>query len=615
VSVLSCDSPVIEAAGLTVRILGGPPIIENVSFEARAGEVLGLVGESGAGKTTAALALLGYARPGTELVSGTVRVLDREVVAASRVNKKARGRLISYVPQNPSTALDPAIRVGQQVAEMARVHGVDSSEDKIAAAFGEVNLPTDRAFRRRFPHQLSGGQQQRVAIAIAFVCSARVVVLDEPTTGLDVVTKHWIVTQLSHLARDTDVAMIYVTHDLGVIARLADEVVVMYAGSIVERGTTEQVLRSPRHPYSLGLVSSVPDPVERRHIVFMPGIAVAPGEHPPGCAFAPRCAQAVGSCAEKVPELVVVDGEPHRLVRCPEWGRTPMVAEQTAAEDLPDVSRRSALLTVEDLTAHYGRRGASVVVGVSFEVARGERLAIVGESGSGKTTLARCLAGLHKPAGGTIALAGSRLATLARGRTIEQRRQLQIVFQNPYDSLNPHHRVRDIVSRPAVLLRGLSERDAQQRARELLEMVRLRRRVADERPAALSGGERQRVAIARALAADPSIIVCDEVTSALDVSVQAAVLESLVELGGQFELALVLITHDFGVVSQTADRVLVLQSGRVCEVGGVSEIVGHPKESYTRALIEAARSFSTANGRHADEQRYDIGEVTSGDDV
>ena len=576
---------------LRIELVSGEPVVEDVSFRVGHGEVLGLVGESGSGKTTTALALLGYARPGVRIANGTIDVAGTRISGLSEAQvRRYRGRLISYVPQDPAAALNPSVRVGDQVGNM--LERSSEKEAHVDDAFELVQLPTARDFRRRFPHQLSGGQQQRVAIAAALVCKPAVVLMDEPTTGLDVVTQANLLAQVRRLQRELGFAIVYVSHDLAVVASIADRIVVMYAGRVVEDGPAARVLSEPQHPYSLGLIASVPDPREPRVLRSIPGVAVGVGERPPGCPFAPRCPQRIAACEESVPRLERTGGD--RLVRSLEWRRTPTLAPEWRAPSGALPSRPASLLAVEELRAEHRGRGDAVVAcsGVSFAIAQGECVALVGESGSGKTTIARCVAGLHAPARGRVLLDGAALAPLAAGRTPDARRRIQIVFQNPYDSLNPRHRVAQSIARPAQALRGYSRKAAEHAVADLLERVRLPARLATRFPGELSGGERQRVAVARALAADPDLIVCDEITSALDVSVQAAVLELLADLRAELGLALLLITHDLGVVSSVADRVLVLDQGVVCEQGAVRSLLASPEHAYTQRLVAAAPTLS-----------------------
>jgi peptide/nickel transport system ATP-binding protein len=588
---MNAESAVLSVEDLRVELRSGEAIVEDVRLAVRPGEILGLVGESGSGKTTTALALLGYARPGVRIAHGEVVVAGKTVSGRDEVAaRRLRGRLVSYVPQDPGNALNPALRIGRAVRDMLDEHAAEREVGSVSSAFAAVHLPATEEFERRYPHQLSGGQQQRVTIAIALVCEPPLVVLDEPTTGLDVVTQARVLEEVDRLRRERGLAMVYVSHDLAVVAQVADRIAVMYAGRVVEEGPSAAVLAEPRHPYTCGLVASIPDHVAPRRLHGMPGVAVGVGERPPGCAFSPRCPQRAARCETELPALEPA-GE-GRSVRCFEWTRTQPLELAERAQPRVD-SGGDPLLAVDGLRAVYGRINPVVAVeDVSFLLAPGGCVALVGESGSGKSTIARCVAGLHVPAAGQVALAGEPLPARARDRPREARRRIQIVFQNPYDSLNPRHRVGDAIARPARVLRDLPREDAEAEVGELLERVRLPARLARRFPGELSGGERQRVAIARALAARPDLLVCDEITSALDVSVQAAVLELLAELRAELGLALLFISHDLGVVATVADTVLVLEAGRVCEEGPVGAILADPEHPYTQRLIEAAPRLS-----------------------
>jgi peptide/nickel transport system ATP-binding protein len=414
--------------------------------------------------------------------------------------------------------------------------------------------------------------------------------MDEPTTGLDVVTQSVILAEVKRLCAETGVAIVYVSHDLAVVSEIAHRIAVMYAGRIVEQGPAAELLERPRHPYTRGLVSSIPDHLEPRKLRGIPGVAVGVGNRPPGCAFGPRCNQRVPDCDVSVPALEAVAFD--HVVRCIRWQLTPPLV----LEDRRPVSQRQRshpLLSANGLRAeHRGRAGIVVAADrVSFTIGQRECLALVGESGSGKTTIARCVAGLHPPAGGTVVFDGMPLAALARQRPRDQRRRIQIVFQNPYDSLNPKHTVEQSVARPLRLFGLARSRDLSSRVAELLNHVRLPGHLARRYPAELSGGERQRVAIARAIAAAPDLLICDEVTSALDVSVQAVVLDLLGDLRRELGLALLFITHDLGVVASIADWVLVLEQGVIREEGPVGRILSPPSHPYTRALIASAPSL------------------------
>ena len=588
------SAPLLSVAELRVGAGSRATVVEDVSFEVAAGEVFGVVGESGSGKTTVAQALLGYTRPGLRIVSGSVRVAGEEIAGRDEHElRRLRGRLVSYVPQDPGTALNPSIRIGNHIREVLRAHDLEQGMDeRVAAVLERVHLPSDRSFQRRFPHQLSGGQQQRLAIALALVCDPPLVVLDEPTTGLDVVTQARILAELARLQRESSIALVYVSHDLAVVSSIADRVAVMYAGRVVEVGPTRAIVSTPRHPYSAGLISSVPDHVEPRRLIGIPGVAVGVFDRPSGCAFAARCHLRVAACEEEMPALEPVDS--HHLVRCLRWESTLLPRREPRLDAALRLGEEVPLLSVEALHASHRTNQGEVVAadGVSFAVEAGSCVALVGESGSGKTTIARCIVGLHAPNSGRILVAGQPLAAVAAQRTREQRRAIQIVFQNPYDSLNPRRSVEDAISWPVRALRGLSLQQAKPEVARLLEQVRLPAGLARRYPGELSGGERQRVAIARALAAAPALLVCDEVTSALDVSIQAAVLDLLAELRRELRLSLLFISHDLGIVASVADRVLVLENGLICEEGAVRSVLSSPRSDYTRRLVAAAPSIA-----------------------
>jgi len=584
-------APVIRVDDLSIRLQTGEPVVAGVSFEVLPGEIVGLVGESGSGKTTTALSLLGYTRPGVVIDGGTVEVGGESVIDRDgRALRGLRGKTVSYVPQDPGGALNPSMRIGGAIMDVLRAHRAGAgSDESIRSALERVELGSDPRFAHRYPHQLSGGQQQRVTIAMACVCDPPVAVLDEPTTGLDVLTQDRILAELRRLRDEDGMAMVYVTHDLAVVAQMADRIIVMYAGRIVENGPAAEVIERPRHPYTRALVEAIPDFRHPRALRGIGGVSVGVGDWPDGCAFAPRCQHQQLRCHEALP--VLEETVPGHHVRCMRWMELDL-----HDRDLPvgRASRAAAaappLLAVSGLEARYrsNRSGHPAVAAVSFTVEPGRCVALVGESGSGKTTIGRCIAGLHVPAAGTIAFDGAAVAGHARQRPLEVRRRIQIVFQNPFESLNPRQRVRSSIVRPLRILRRLSRAEAEREVGELLERVQLPARLGDRFPVELSGGERQRVAIARALAAQPDLLICDEVTSALDVSVQAAVLELLQELQRELHLSMLFITHNLGVVACVADTVLVLDQGRLCETGAVGDVLASPSHDYTRRLLAAA---------------------------
>jgi peptide/nickel transport system ATP-binding protein len=594
---------VLELSDLGVALRRGDEIVAGVDLTLGPGEILGLVGESGSGKTTTALALLGYHGDGVSPPTGALSI-GGQALRMDESMRRSRGAVISYVPQDPGRSLNPALRIADALNDVIRAHGRRSgSPADDGRRFESVGLPGRPEFARRFPHQLSGGQQQRVCIALALSCEPAVVVLDEPTTGLDVVTQNRIVAELLRLRDEQRISMVYVTHDLAVVAQIADRIAVMYAGRIVEEGRADVILRRPRHPYTRGLLASIPDHVRPRVLEPMPGIAVGVGERPSGCAFAPRCPQRTDRCVQEMPQLEQITEL--QQVRCLHWEET----EQVKTTSLEYAARRgeedrSAVLELQEVSASHrsGRETVVVARDVSFVVPRGSCVALVGESGSGKTTIARVIAGLHRFSTGRILVGGEPMPSRVQNRSTAQRRQVQLVSQNPADALNPRQTVRDAIGRPVQLLRGLDPTARRAEIQRLLDCVRLPTRIADRYPTELSGGERQRVAIARALAAEPTLILCDEITSALDVSVQAAVLKLLNDLRSDMGLSLLFITHDLGVVATVADEVLVLENGTICESGPTSAVLQGPQHPYTRRLLKAAPSISAAVAGWAGEQ-------------
>jgi peptide/nickel transport system ATP-binding protein len=578
-------------SNLRVETDAGVTIVDDVSFDVLPSRAVGIVGESGSGKTTVAVSLLGYARPGTRITSGSVRLGKDDLLALNGDRLRAlRGASVAYVPQSPGRSLNPSMRVGRQLAEVIGVHKSGSTD---SVAIGEllerVGLPGNRALQRRYPHQLSGGQQQRLALAIALSCRSRVLVLDEPTTGLDVVTQQRVLGEIDKLRRTEDIMVVLVSHDLAVVSSLVDDLAVMYAGNIVEFGRAADVLADPAHPYTVGLVGSVPDPAGRHTLYGIPGAAAKLTDRGPGCPFAPRCAARTDLCDQVMPEPVEV--APGRTVRC-HHPSTISLHIGTEVISQPRRQELQPLLSVDGLSATYGQRGHEVaaVRDVSFAIAPGECLALVGESGSGKSTIARCIAGLHAPAAGELRFLGEPLAPSVQDRSAESRRRIQIVFQDPYDTLNPSQTVGQAIGRPLRLFGLASRATVRAQVAELLGRVRLSPEVAGRRPGALSGGERQRVAIARALAAGPDLLICDEITSALDVSVQAAVLNLLGTLRQELGLSMLFISHDLGVVASIADEALVLSSGVAVEHGAVEDVLQRPQDAYTRELVAAAHS-------------------------
>ncbi len=557
-------------------------VIDEISFTVQPGHVLGLVGESGSGKTTVALALLGLVKRGLTIGGGKVLVDGQDILALpERELQKLRGHTIAYVPQDPGSALNPVLKVGTQLREVFTIHGGDP--DRLTQVLAEAGLEDPAPILTAYPHQLSGGQQQRVALAMAFACRPRLIVLDEPTTGLDVTTQRRVLDTVRGLCRTYQVAAVYISHDLAVVAEIADRVAVMYAGRLIEQGQAGEVFATPAHPYSRGLMRAVPVLESSHELHGLAGSPPRPGSRPVGCFFQPRCEFAIAECEQRQPEPVVVSDTGHsaRCLRAREIKA--LSGTFTLARERPAPSAEGPVLTISGVSVFYTDK--QVLRDVNLVVGARQSVAIVGTSGSGKTTLARCVVGLHKDWSGTIKFDGQDLLPGARRRTQDQLRRIQFVSQNPYSSLNPRQTVGQIVGHPLAHFRKLSGAEHRQRIGDALTSVALRESFAARYPDELSGGERQRVALARALVLDPDLLVCDEVTSALDVSVQAAIVELLLRLQAERGLALLFITHNLPLVRSIADDVTVISAGEICERGPVTQVLSAPSHAYTRQLL------------------------------
>lgn len=522
------QSPRAKVSSLCVTLKDSREIVSDVSFEISPGEILCLIGESGSGKTTVSTALLAHTRTGASIVSGTVEIQGIDILSQSpRSLRSLRGKAVAYVAQDPVSAFNPAIRILDQMMDVALCHGWRRTTARVRAIsiLAEVGLPTDPAFLARFPHQVSGGQLQRLGIAIAMMLQPGVLVLDEPTTGLDVATQAVVLKLIKQLCTGHGIAALYVTHDLAVVAAIADRVAVMRHGRIVESAAAAAFFSTPAHEYSRKLLQTAPDVACAR----------------------PR------------------DGA------------------------LSDGSL-GPVLRVSNLAARYGR--LPVLSDVSFELFAGECLAVVGESGSGKSTLSKSIVGMHVEQSGLVELDGVPMDPYSRHRPLRARRDLQYIFQSPFSALNPRRSVGESIGMAYDLIKG--ERMSRRRAiDEALMKVGLRSDQASLRPDRLSGGERQRVCIARALICKPRVLVCDEITSALDVVVQEAILDLLIELRDAEGLAMLFVTHNLAVVRNLADRVLVLDGGKTAEIGATESVLTHPNHPYTRSLLDNTLSIST----------------------
>jgi len=593
----SATTPELEAVlkveGLRIVLdPSGVDIDDDVAMVIHRGEVLGLVGESASGKTTVGTSLLDYQRRGAKIAEGHVEIDGRDILSMDPAALRGvRGAQISYVPQDSSAALNPALRIGTQLMEILEVHGFGKSttdrEQRLAQMMSEVLLPSDKQFLRRYPHQLSGGQQQRVAIAMAFANRPKVIVLDEPTTALDVTTQAHVLDTVRDLTKSYGVAALYITHDLAVVANLADRIAVMYAGRVVETGTRDELFDAGHHPYTRKLLASIPDITGERALRGIPGWAPRPGQRPSGCSFTPRCDWAVDKCSEVFPP--VEDVSPGHQVRC--W-RFKEVGAQTAALDIqlrdkslsaPQAEEKQ-VISVRGVTAFYQKKETLHDINASLSERR--CLSLVGESGSGKTTLARCIAGLHRHnIVGDIDFMGKPLARDARGRPRATRQAIQYIFQSPYSSLNPRKTIAQILSQPLKVFFDLSRDEMEDRMVKALEQVALDSSLLSRYPDQLSGGERQRLAIARSLAAEPTVLICDEVTSWLDVSVQAAIIELLAALQRDMGLSMLFVTHNLALVRSISQEVAVMNEGRIVEYGVVDAVLDDPQADYTKKLL------------------------------
>jgi peptide/nickel transport system ATP-binding protein len=589
-------APAVRIAGLTVsyrrrgRLLR---VLRDVSLDIRPGEAYGLVGESGCGKTTVAMALMRHLAPNAVVEAGTIEFAGRDVLTLREPELRAlRGDRMAMVYQDPGSALNPSLRIGEQLAEVYRYHrGMAKAEalDAAASMLGLVQVSNPKAILRRHPHELSGGQQQRVMIAMALATDPDLLVLDEPTTGLDATVEAEVLDLVEQLRDRFSAAILFVSHNLGIVARMCERVGVLYAGQLIEQGPARELFADPRHPYTLALLRCMPRLGMRKNtdrLEPIPGSLPALGTEPSGCVYADRCPIARPECRAAPPPLL--DAGPARLARCLFHEEVPAIppAAPGGAATAPAGHPRAgeALLGLAEVVKRY-RGDVVAVAGVELEVGRGEVLGLVGESGSGKTTLAKCIVGLVDATSGEVTLDGAALGGRRRDR--EQRRAVQMVFQNPDAALNPRKTVRSIIARALRALAGLRGRAGEDRMRALAASVRLEPRHLDARPAALSGGLKQRVSIARSFAGTPALVLCDEPTSALDVSVQAAILNLLVDLQAQEGVSYVFISHDLAVVRYVADRIAVMYLGQIVDIGPAERVFEAPHHPYTEALLSA----------------------------
>jgi peptide/nickel transport system ATP-binding protein len=621
--------PLLDVQGLTVRYAGedGPVVaVRDVSFTLRPGQALGIVGESGSGKSSIAGAILDLLGPGAR-IGGKILFegLDLATVAPD-ARRAMLGSRIGSVFQDPFTALNPSLRVGRQIAEALVQHRAASTAAALRRAvelLAEMGIARPAEVARAYPHQLSGGMKQRALIAAALACEPSLLILDEPTTALDVTVEAQILDLLATLRKRKSVSVLFVSHNLGVVRRVCDDVAVMYASQMMELGAASQVLSHPAHPYSKGLLASLPKlavSTRASRLPSIPGQMSGTANPDAGCVFSPRCPFSEGSCVAGPQAMdVAPDGRAVRCWKAGDIGAWPAPPRSDAAA--PAFQRGDSLVNATDLRRDFQARSGlaswrisfkgggprlrrdtgafAAVDGVSLSISPGEVLGLVGESGCGKSTLGRLVLRLMRASSGSVEFDGQEV-TRATDQTLRRfRQQAQIVFQNVGSSLNPRLSIGETLARPLALfdLAPPSQRPA--RVDRLLDMVRLPRSYRTRYPHQLSGGERQRVAIARALATEPRFIVCDEPVSALDVSVQAAVVNLLADLRDAFGLAYLFISHDLAVVAQLSDRIAVMYRGRLCETGRPEDILSPPFHPYTRALLASAAHQPAAEAEQA----------------
>ncbi len=589
---------------------GAARAVDGVSFDVAEGETVALVGESGSGKSVTALSIMQLVpQPAGYYAGGSIEFQGRDILRLSETEKrKLRGSAISMIFQEPMTSLNPVLTVGFQVVEPLVYHQALSrseAQKKAIALLEQVHLPDPEQRVHEYPHQLSGGMKQRVMIAIALACEPKLLIADEPTTALDVTIQAQILQLMKELQQKKGTAILLITHDLGIVAETAHRVGVMYAGRIIEMASRSQVLFNSAHPYTVKLLQSLPSVEQRNHALqTIEGQVPAPHRYPSGCRFAARCHMVQEACRSVDPTLLPIeDGHSAAclLYDEPRQGRKVVPVEvRTPPPPRPrllDQADSAPLIRLEGIKVHFPiRKGVlkktvgyvKAVDGIDLEIRKGQTLAVVGESGCGKTTLGRALLQLIRPTAGRVLFAGQDLTTLDRTALHPYRRRLQVIFQDPYSSLNPRMMVGEIVME-GMAAHGIGHNrlDRERRAKEILAQVGLDPDVIYRYPHEFSGGQRQRIGIARCLAVEPDFIVCDEATSALDVSVQAQIVNLLEKLQADLGLTYLFITHNLGVVEYLADEVAVMYLGRIVEYGTTEEVFSNPRHPYTQALLSA----------------------------
>ncbi|PWB60390.1 MAG: glutathione ABC transporter ATP-binding protein [Bradyrhizobiaceae bacterium] len=602
------SSPLLEVVDLHVHFSTSRGIVravEGLSLDVKRGEVVAVVGESGSGKSVSALAIMRLLpRHTSRIPHGRILFQGRDLLGLDdEAMREIRGRDISMIFQEPMTSLNPILTIGLQICEPLQIHLAMTAAQARARAVELLQLVGITDPERRldqYPHQFSGGMRQRVMIAIGLACNPKLIIADEPTTALDVTIQAQILELMKDLSRKLDIALIIITHNLGVVARYADRVVVMYAGQMVEEGDADAVFHRPRHPYSMGLLRSVPRLDRPRGVKLetIEGLPPNAAKPPEGCRFAARCPYRLPVCEQPPPLAATDTGALSRCHRHAEIAAGRIAWAASGGEVQAGTGATSEpILSVRHLTKHFevrsGLRGVKSVVraveDVSFDIHAGETLGLVGESGCGKTTVGRLILRLEDPTSGEIRFRGADLAEASAGEMKAIRRKVQVIFQDPYSSLNPRMTVGQIIAEPLHVYRLVpAGATAADRVAELLQQVGLRGEMAARYPHQLSGGQRQRVGIARALAMEPSFIVCDEPVSALDVSIQGQIINLLEELQRSHGLAYLFIAHDLAVVRHISTRVVVMYFGRVMEVADRDTLYREPLHPYTRLLLDAA---------------------------
>jgi len=611
------QTPILKVENLAISYetrKGDVPAVRDVSFEIHRGETYGIVGESGCGKSTVAFGIVNFLGRNGRIVDGSILFQGQELRGRSEEELRSlRGDQIAMVYQDPMQALNPSLRIGDQLTEVLIVHRHLSKEaayEKCIDMLERVYMPDPEAVMLRYPHQLSGGQQQRVVIAMALLNNPALLIMDEPTTALDVTVEAAVLDLIDELRREFDTAIMYITHDLGVIARVSDRMGVMYAGEMVERAPVEEIFLNPLHPYTQGLMRCVPKlglSKESSYLYPIRGRVPSPAELPAGCIFEPRCDYARPQCGQTHPQLR--EAASGHFVRC-------LLAEEIAAQEwqppedlIPDLTALMArkaeaaepILRLQNVRTYYKQESRSVasligmgekryvkaVDDVSIEVLKGCTLGVVGESGCGKSTLAKTIVGLEPLTGGEVEFMGFDISVPISERDLGLIKELQMVFQNPDSTMNPSFAVGHQIGRPLRRFKTVPRNQVRDEVIRLLEAVRLDQNYYDRLPRQLSGGEKQRVGIARAFAARPDLVLCDEPVSSLDVSVQAAVLNLLLEIQQKYGTTMLFIAHDLSVVRFFSDYIAVMYLGKICEIGPAEAIYAPPYHPYTESLLSA----------------------------